>query len=105
MPDKNLCVGVCVQQGGESKGYLSDTFRLAMKLLHLIGTNLPLSLWNAPGGFCFFLAYGLWKGLAAVCWVMLRFQKRDTVHSTGPFVLLPWVWGGQGTPTQRENAA
>lgn len=53
------------------KWYLSC---LAIKLLHLIGTHLPCSLWNALGSFCFFLAYDLSKGLAAVCWVMLRFR-------------------------------
>lgn len=82
------------------KWYLSC---LAIKLLHLIGTNLPWSLWNTPGIFCFFLAYDLLKGLPAVCWVMLWFRNRDTVHSTGPFILLPWTWGGQRTPTRREK--
>lgn len=75
----------------------------AIKLSHLIGTNLPWSLWNAPGSFSFSLAYDLSEGLAAVRWVMLRLGNRDTVHSTGPFIPLPWTWGGQRTPTQREK--
>lgn len=77
------------------KWYLSC---LAIKLLHLIGTNLPWSLWNTPGIFCFFLAYDLLKGLAAVCWVMLWFRNRDTVHSTGPFILLLWHGEDRGHP-------
>lgn len=75
-------------------------FWLAIKLLHLIETNYPLSQWNAPGSFYFFLLYDLSMRLAAVCWVMLRFRNWDTVHSTGPFILLLWMWGGQRAPTQ-----
>lgn len=55
-------------------------------------------MWNAPERVCFFLAYDLSKGLAAVDWVMLWFGRRDTVHSTGPFIPLPRTWGGQRTP-------
>lgn len=34
-------------------------------------------------------------------WVMLRFRIWDTVHSTGPFILLLQTWGGHRAPTHR----
>lgn len=73
------------------------------KVVALNWNKLALVSVECAWEFSFSLAYDLSEGLAAVRWVMLRLGNRDTVHSTGPFIPLPWTWGGQRTPTQREK--
>lgn len=43
------------------------------------------------------------RGVGCSRWVMPGFRNWDTVHSTGPFILLLWSWGGQRAPTRSRK--
>lgn len=73
-PGRNACVcGFCVCGRREIfQGYL---LCLALKLLHLIGSDLLWCLWNAPGSFCFFLAWPF-EGAGCSTWGYAFIQKQ-----------------------------